>query len=269
MSNSKRTHTLFTGSLFAAGLLSGAYGLNASAQQRGDSEWQISLGAGAMEVASPWTGANNQVVLVPYLDISKGNWHVNGDNLLGYQMQLDQSWGISVGLGVRNDGYDSLNLALNELSEHPLFDGYEEPDTEAVVNLGITYGWLSLDASRDVSNNSQSDSLSLSADIPIYHANNGLDIAASASIDWYDSHYVNYYYGVAGKQIDNSVGRVGYETGAAVNFGLGIRALVPISERWSMTGIISRTKLDNDIANSPLVDANYQDTAVLMFVFEL
>lgn len=269
MSIVKHRNKHFAALLYVAAFLTAAIGLNANAQESSASKWDIRLGAGAVAVSAPWAAANDQGALFPYFDISKGNWRFNGTNLVGYQMQLSKSFGVSVGIGARRDGYDSDNIWLNKLKKHQIFDGYIEPDTEAVVNYGVTYGWLALEASKDVSNKSDSNSVSLSFEMPVYQFNNGSRISATAAIDWYDSNYVHYYYGVAGEQVSNSVGRVAYHISAATNFGLGIGALYPISDRWSVMGIISRTKLDDNIVNSPLVDSDYQDSAALVFVFQL
>lgn len=260
---------LLTALLYGTAFATSGIGPNAMAQAQHSSDWNLAVGVGAMVVSAPWKGANNQVALVPNFDISKGNWHFNGDDLIGYQVQLNESWGASVGLGVRADGYDGDGVWLNKLKRHPVFDGYKEPDTEAVVNYGISYRWLALHASTDVSNNSDATSASLSAAYPLVQMTDGLTVTATASIDWYDAEYVNYYYGVAGNQVNTSVGRTAYRAGAATNYGLGVSAAYPISDRWTVMGMLSRTKLDDPIINSPLVDSKYQDVAVVLLTFRL
>jgi outer membrane protein len=236
------------------------------ASRADDSEWEVALGAGAINSSNPWKGAGDQIALIPFVDIRKGNWHVNGDDLIGYHTQIDDSWSASLGIGFRDDGYDSDDLVLNHIKSHQVFDGYDTPDTETVVNYGISYGWISLGGSRDVSGNSDAYSASLSTEIPIYQAGSRVSISAIASVDWYGSSYVNYYYGISGNQIDDSVGRVKYHTGDATNVSIGISASYKISDLWSVMGILSRTKLDDSIVDSPLIDADYVDSAGFIFV---
>ena len=236
------------------------------ADQTVDPEWEIALGAGAINVSSAWKGAGNQVLLFPLIDIRKGNWHFNGDDLIGYHTQIGDSLSASVGLGFRSDGYDSDDFSLNKVKDHEVFDGYHTPDTETVVNYGLTYGWISLGGSYDISGKSDAHSASLSSEIPIYQAGNRFSINAVASIDWYDDGYVNYYYGISGNQIDNSVGRSEYHSGAATNLEIGISVSYQISDRWSAMGIMSRTKLDDSIVDSPLTDSKYIDSAGFIFV---
>jgi outer membrane protein len=239
---------------------------DSTANQTGDSEWEVALGAGAIAVSTPWKGAGHQVALVPFIDMRRGNWHFNGDDLIGYHTQIGDSLSASVGLGFRSDGYDSDGLWLNKMKDHQVFDGYNTPDTETTVNYGITYGWVSLEGSRDVSGKSDANSTSLSAEIPIYQVGKRLSINAIASVDWYDDSYVNYYYGISGKQIDDSVGRTKYHSGDATNFAIGVSGSYQISDRWSVMGILSRTKLDDSIVDSPLTDSDYMNSAGFIFI---
>ena len=239
-----------------------------TAQESDVTDWNIQLGVGVVQASDLWTDAKNKATPISYWSISKGNWHSNTNNLIGYRVQFTELWSASVGIGARNDGYDDHYVQRTRGEAGRVFDGYMEPDTEAVINYGISYRWISLDASTDVSNKSDSNSASLAVEIPIYEMDNGLSISTTASVDWYDSNYVNHYYGVAGEQVDDVVGRVAYRSSAATNYGLSISAVYPISERWSLMGAISRTKLDDNIVNSPLVDTDYQNVAALQFSYQ-
>jgi outer membrane scaffolding protein for murein synthesis (MipA/OmpV family) len=240
----------------------------AMAQESDVTDWNIQIGVGVEQASDIWTGTKNKVTALPDFSISKGNWHSNTGNLVGYRVQFTELWSASVGIGARNDGYDDdyIQRTLGEAAR--VFDGYVEPDTEAVVNYGVSYGWMSLDVSTDVSNKSDSNSASLAVEITIYQLDNGLSISTTASVDWYDSNYVNHYYGVAGEQVDDVVGRVAYRSSAAINYGIGVNAVYPIGESWSVMGVVSRTKLDDNIVNSPLVDTDHQNLAALMVVYQ-
>ena len=252
--------------MYVAALAAAATSPDSRASQAGDPEWEVALGTGAINVSSAWKGADDQIELVPFIDIRKGNWHFNGDDLVGYHTQIGDSLSASIGLGFRSDGYDSGNLSFNKVKKHRVFDGYRAPDTETIFNYNIRYGWLSLGGSHDISGKSDAYSANLSAEVPIYQAGYRLSINAIASVDWYDDSYVNYYYGISGKQIDDSVGRIGYHAGAATNLEVGISVSYLINDRWSVMGIMSRTKLDDSIVDSPLIDSDYVDSAGFIFV---
>lgn len=238
------------------------------AQESDVTDWNIQLGVGVVQASDLWTDAKNKATPIPYFSISKGNWHSNTNNLIGYGVQFTELWSASVGIGARNDGYNDDYVQRTPGEAGRVFDGYVEPDTEAVINYGISYRWISLEASTDVSNQSDSNSASLAVEIPIYEMDNGLSISTTASVDCYDSNYVNYYYGVAGEQVDDVVGRVAYRPSAATNYGLSVNAVYPIGESWSVMGVVSRTKLDDNIINSPLVDTDHQNLAALMVVYQ-
>lgn len=254
--------------LFVATELASTFISRAYAQENEEAQWDIAVGAVALSTSAAWKGGNTQYALLPYLDASKGNWRFNMETPIGYQVELNEILSVSVGLGVRDDGYDSNDLTLNKLSKHQIFDGYEKPDAEVLAKYGVTYGWLALEASRDVSNNSKSNAVSLSLEVPVYRHDNGFSLSTAVSAHWHDSDYVNYYYGVAGSNIDNSVGRVAYESNAATNYDLRINAMYEISDNWVAMGSVSRTILDNNIANSPLISSDHQDTAVLMLAYK-
>jgi outer membrane scaffolding protein for murein synthesis (MipA/OmpV family) len=67
--------------------------------------------------------------------------------------------------------------------------------------------------------------------------------------------------------VDDVAGRVAYRSSAATNYGLSVSAVYPIGKRWSMMGVVSRTELDDNIVNSPLVDTDHQNVAALYFVY--
>ncbi len=121
------------------------------AQESDVTDWNIQLGVGAVQASDLWTGAKNEIRPIPYLDVRKGNWHFNTKNLIGYRIQFNELWSVSAGVGARNDGYEDDYVQRSKLATSQVFDGYDEPDTEAVLNYGIAYGWLSLDATCCIS----------------------------------------------------------------------------------------------------------------------
>ncbi len=268
MSISNHPGKLFAFSLSAL-ICSGIVPSACAQHEHVDLQSDVRIGVGLMGASTAWTGNNTDVSLVPFFDASIGNWHFNGDNPIGYQVELSESWSISAGIGMRNDGYDSNPFTLSKLSGHQVFDDYDKPDTEVIANYGVTWGWLAFDASRDISNSSESNTVSLSAEFPVYQSATGFRLSTRVSMDWYDSNYVNYYYGVANEQANDSVGRVAYQSSAALNYEWGINATYRLSERWMMMGSISRTKLDNNIFSSPLIDSDFRDSAVLLLMFQL
>ena len=237
------------------------------AQDGTDGKWDLKLGVGALTTSDFWTDTESQVTPISHFELSKGNWRFNPKNLVGYQFTFNERWNATVGVGIREDGYDRSFSRRDRNAVSDVFDGYKERDTEAVFNYSLGYDdWLSIDATRDVSGKSDSNSASLSVEVPIYQKVAGLSISATASINWYDSNYVNYYYGVSDRQIDDAVGRGAYKAGDAINYEFGLSAAYPVTKRWTVMASLTHTGLDSDITDSPLVDTNHQNAAALVLV---
>ena len=223
--------------------------------------WDIKLGLGAAAVSSPWQGVDNQVVAMPMINITKGNWHIGGEGLVSYEFDLSHDIDFHLGVGYRDDGYDGF--LMNKSSKSKVFDGYKSPDGEFLINYGLSYKFLTFSASRDVSNKSESNSASLSANIPLYQDDNGLKVMANVSALWYDTDYVNYVYGVSANNAELSVGRTTYQTSSAVNYNAGLRLLYPINKQLTITSAFNYTLLDDSIADSPLIGKDHQSALFL------
>lgn len=231
------------------------------AQQAGEQQWDIKAGAMVTSYSTPWVGGEHQNDPFPFFDARYENWHIGGERLLSYQAVEDEQWELVVGLDYRDDGYQS------DFGDHPLFSGYDSPDAEVIAHLGISYGILSMQATQDVSDNSESSTLSMLLKYPLYKNRSGLMLDVSAAAHWYSDDYVNYYFGVEGNQVNDAVGRSAYQGDAAVNYELGVNAMYPLNKQWILIGSLSRTKLDDEIVDSPLIEEDYQEIARLILAY--
>ncbi|MFT4926006.1 MAG: outer membrane scaffolding protein for murein synthesis (MipA/OmpV family) [Phenylobacterium sp.] len=234
-------------------------------------QWDVTLGLGAMSVAMPWKGIDRQTAALPYFDLSYGNWQFSAEQLVKYQYPLPVGENISVfaGLNYRDDSYDAKGTLFSETSDDPVFADYERLDGEVLFNAGVQWNDLSFSIAQDVSDNTSATSAHLAWELPLYTSSFGLMVNASAKVNWYSEDYVNYYYGIAGDQIKNSVGRVAYQADAATNVELGLNVVYPINQSWAVVGFLSRTRLDDSITDSPLIDSQYSDTVALMLTHRM
>jgi outer membrane protein len=247
------------------------YGVAAAENQASTdetSEWTFKLGAGVMANSQAWKGVDTEGAVDGYFEANIGNWYFNFENPVVYKTDVNTWSSVYLGIGLRSDIYENPNFAINDVPESAIFKGYEDPDLETIINYGATLGWVSIDASTDVSNNSESDTLALTLEIPVYEGSTGFSISTSLSANWMDSNYVNYYYGISGSQIDNSVGRTKYEASSATNYGIAIEAMYPINDQWVVVGGLSHTVLADEISDSPLIDSDFQDEAMLMVIYQ-
>lgn len=172
------------------------------------------------------------------------------------------------GLGIRYDGYDSNDFAVNELSNDEVFEGYDKPDTETVINFGMSYGWLFLEASSDISNQSKSNIVSLSLEVPAYESESGFSIFTTTTAHWLDANYINYYYGIICSQANESFGRIAYHAHSAMQYEIGIKTVYPVNKNWALIGSENHAILSKEKTNSPLIDSDYQDKALLLIAYQ-
>ena len=226
-----------------------------SAQQNDPLQWDVKIGPRLESYSTPWVGGDHQNEWFPYMSASYGNWKIGGNSqsLLSYQAIKNQTWGLSMGLGYRDDGYDS------GFSDDPVFSGYDAPDADITAFVGLSYDSLFIQASQDVSSNSESSALSITLKHPLYRSQAGFMLNVSAAAHWYDKDYVNYNYGVNEDQVNAAVGRTVYQGDAALNLDLGLSAIYRINKQWMLIGSVNLIELDDEITDSPLIDDDHAD----------
>ena len=237
-------------------------------EQEQEQEWEFQAGSMLLTQSSVWEGGNNLVSLFPYFGASYGNWRFNVETPVAYQSHLTDNLSYSVALRIRDEGYNSDDFNLNSFDKDPIFEGYRTPDTEALASLGLQYGWFSFEASRDISNQSDANSASLSVEMPVYDNEDDLSITMGISAEWYDDKYVNYYYGVAQEQVNTQVGRTAYNGDAAINYSLSFRSAYALNESWMLMADARHTLLDDNITDSPLVGSDSQSSFALMIIYQ-
>lgn len=267
MSKLNQNNPLFSNLLWMLIIFSGGYVGSSYAEEMSktetESEWEIKIGAGVGQQSSPWMGGDTYSEAIPYLEASLGHWVIGGEGLINYEVEVTDLWGLTIGIDTRDDGYQS------DFGNAAFFDGYEAPDEEVIAKVGVAYSGFSIEVNQDVSNKSDSTAVSLSFELPIYETQKGFSVNLTTAVLGYSSDYVNYYYGVTDQQANNSVGRFAYQTKSAVNYGVGITAVYPFAKSWILAGSISQTKLDDNIVNSPLIDKDYQNQALLLLGYQI
>lgn len=249
--------------VMAGGLFLSLASMYSNATEQGQDDWEVKIGAGALVADLPWKGVGNEFAIVPMADIKKGNWFSNEDSTIGYQfLNLNDTFTAYAGLGYRNEGYDSLFGDTSSNSK--VFDGYEAPDGELVLNYGAKFLWFGVSGHTDLSDESDATNFALSAEVPLYESAYGFGISAQAQVRWLDSDYVNTVYGISGKNINASVGRTAYQTNdSAVNVTFGLNAYYQLTPEITLIGSVSRTELDSVISKSPLVGDDTMDVAFI------
>lgn len=218
---------------------------------------------GCTDIVPPLEGAGTKITAIPFIEASRGDWHFGGKGLVRYQTVVGGGLSLTIGIDYRDDGYQS------DYGNDPGFSGYSSPREEIIAKLAASHGWLTANATQDISHRSESSTASLALEIPVDVRQKRLKININTTAHWYSRDYVHYHYGIEGQQIENSTGRIAYQGKAAVNYEAGLSGLYLINRRWIIIGSLSRTRLDDVITNSPLIEKRYQNKALMVFVYQL
>lgn len=238
-----------------------------AAQNQGD-EWKIRVGGATIAADLPWKALDGQIASVPYINASYGNWSFGVENLIRYQASASADVFAFVGLNLRDEAYNSDYSLLRKESKAKVFDGYESPEPEAIVQAGVSWHFLHASIEQDISNKSQSLAAQASIDIPLYRNQRGLMIKGNLGARWLSEDYVNYYYGISRSQENESVGRSYYQTNSATNYVTKLNVLYPINMRWAIMAEVSLTKLDDPIVDSPLIDDDSVMSAIVSITYQ-
>lgn len=85
-----------------------------------------------------------------------------------------------------------------------------------------------------------------------------VDFVPFASVSYQSEDYVDYYFGVTDKEA--RANRKAYKGDATVNYGLGYKLVVPITDNWQISQVSQYTRLGSGISDSSIVDSANQWT---------
>ncbi|MEH6447081.1 MAG: MipA/OmpV family protein [Oleispira sp.] len=243
--------------------------LNSPQVHSNQDTWEIKAGLAPLSASLPWKGMDDQNVLVPYLDVRKGNWSFGVENIVHYQYPVGDDITLSTGINLRDQGYKNQSSVFRGSSPDPVFIDYKIPNQEIAASASIRWWLLSIAVNQDISNNSHSTSIKSSIDLPLYRYKNSIQIKATANELWYSADYVDYYFGVKSNQENPALGRYRYNGKETVNHQFTLNAIISFGPRWEFRSIISRTTLGKGIYDSPLIGTRYENKAIFALSYLL
>ncbi|MGB1263237.1 MAG: MipA/OmpV family protein [Cognaticolwellia sp.] len=217
-------------------------------------EWKFSAGLGLYTKNAAWKEIDSQIGVAPLISASYGNWQFLKDGLVSYSVLDEDDFGFSVGINARDGGYDSSSFLASKSSDALVFNGYKSPSEEVTIKVNGNWQFLELNLEQDVSGHSKGLTADLGAKFPLLMLDNGFILNASATVHWQSSDFANYIYGIAGEQIDNSLGRTAYSLDSVTNYSLGLSGFYKLNKAWNLIASVNYTKLDNAVSDSPLID---------------
>jgi outer membrane scaffolding protein for murein synthesis (MipA/OmpV family) len=250
-----------------AALFMGTVSITAAADDIPQESWEITIGALGLSIEPAWRGLTRQNTAIPYLSASKGNWQLGGgDSLIRYHFRSDL--GFFAGLGYQDDGYGGL-LMGNSDNAHEVFDDYDTPDGQAVVELGLEFGWFSLTTAHSIFSSVDTFTVEAELSVPVWQIEDKLSISLDLTMQSTNANYAQHFFGVSREQADPSVGRTVYLIDNSDNWSIGLSAIYRFNRHWGVLGEYSRQHFDDKIAASPLMDQEEQDIFILGLLYQL
>ncbi|WP_288129555.1 MipA/OmpV family protein [Microbulbifer sp.] len=208
---------------------------------------QWGVGLGVIVQSSPYQGSDSTVTQV-----------IPAITYLGERLQ----WlGPTVRYGLL--GSDRLRLALNatyrvgayEEDDSAALSGLGDRDNTLMAGIGLVYDGPS---GIDVDFRYQHDVLDrVGGGTAEFRVSRGFNTgnfrwAPSVGVKWLSSDLANYDFGVpvSGARVS----RPAYDVGSSTNFAIGIGGMLELTEHWRVILDVGAEYLDDNIADSPIVD---------------
>lgn len=231
--------------------------------------WQFEAGAGVLSQQQVWKKMPAVTSAIPYFIASNGAWRLGFEqgNLVSYSFVQDENFRLYAGAGIRDNGYDADTSLSSTLSDDPVFNGYQAPDTEITGSIGMRWYWFSVQLAQQLNEDRNAQVADLALELPLYQHSSGFRLMAVATASWMNEDYTQRIYGVAPGNQNLSVGRPVFQPEAEVNYRLDLRVQYPLSVQTVLLGSAGVTQLADNLQQSPLVDEKRSIDAMLLLVY--
>lgn len=221
-------------------------------------DWSLSVGGGAVVFDTPWKKMPLQYAVLPYIDAEYGRWRFGVESGIVQYRLTPKNWQLllSAGLDYRDEGYDSLFNFNSDLSDDPVFSGYNAPDAEVTARLNLNWWYFSSNIRQDISGQSDGSSALLRFMYPLWQSQGGVQLRFGGSVEWLSARYADALYGIKPDNVNQDVGRLPYQADAATNYQIAIGFIYPFNQRWALHAQLAQTYLADSIRQSPLVDTS-------------
>lgn len=240
------------GRALAVALLSGVVAQAAegpaAAQPPGPDRLRWSLGLAVISSPEPYVGADDELLVVPALNLSYKRFAFRGI-FASYRLLERDGFTVEATLRPRFQGY--------EVDDSPALAGLRDRSKSA--DLGLTVGWegerigVQLTPLTDFLGRSGGQELGLELYLPLEFGR--LRLQPRAGGVWQSADLVDYYYGV--RPAEARPGRPAYAAGSTT---AGLLAVYPW-RRWILQGFVRFEQLGGEIEESPIVDRTRAVTA--------
>lgn len=220
------------------------------------SQW--GLGAGVAVVQKPYRDIDTDVLPLPLLSY-ENRWISAAVPRLDLKLNASEAFSLRLRAKYAGDGYDA--------DDSPYLSGME--DRKGGVWAGGAMIWktgivdLSAEVLGDVSGESKGTRAKLLAERRF--ASGAFGITPRVGVEWVDSKFVDYYYGVKTSEV--RADRAFYEGESTANVEVGVRMDYTLARRHTLFLDASATRFGSGIKDSPLVDSSSQTALSLGYIY--
>lgn len=220
---------------------------------------QLSAGLLFGTSSSVYKGADSEVDLMPMISFRSGRFFIDGVSA-GFSLLESETFELDIFAEYGGGGYKA--------SDSNYLVGMKRRKSSIDAGVSASYmsdfGMFNLILKSDVSSIHDGQEVSFSYGVPLYESD-GLAVMSSVGVSWQSGRLVDYYYGVSTAEARS--GRPAYKADGTVNTFAGIDFSYHLWEQWEMMLSLQGQYLGEEIRNSPLVDKDYEASAMIGVIY--
>lgn len=213
-----------------------------------------SFGAAALVWDQPYVGGDTEVSALPFVQGQWRDFFLQGTTL-GYGFLKEDAFKLSA----------LLNLRLNHLESEDLDPALPIEERKRTVEAGVGLSMplverITLDAHALIDVLDRHGGYEVGLRLSRASIMGNLILAPSVGVSLLSKDFTAYYYGL---QPGEAGVAAGYEPGDVIVPQLGLSAFYPLNPQWTLTGLLGARYLGSDIGDSPLMDAEWENTLLI------
>lgn len=210
----------------------------------------IGIGYG---VTTPIYHNDKNDYVLPIVDLEYEKFFLKGGSTyglsLGYKVIEEDNYVLSL-YGMPFGGYEVKNSDMKSG-----YKGIDDRDTHLMGGVELAYypGFYELETKVVAEYGEEGGHFNFSISRP-YQVTSNLTLVPAINYVYYDSNFVDYYFGIDSNEVNGDKITKTYSGEAAYRIGIGILGNYRINDAVSLMGFTGVTKLSKEISNSPIVD---------------
>lgn len=206
----------------------------------------FSAGVGVVLSDKPYKGMDNELYVIPLIDLRIEKFYMQGPKL-GYELWQDEGFTFEAIAQYRFDGYDD--------SDASAVSGMDDRDHTIDYGLGLKYdmkewGQIGIEWLADLMDNHNGQEIEVRYSYD--WRQDQLTLTPFVGFSWLSDNIIDYYYGVRPGEV--RAGRAAYEGRDTINWFTGLTVRYTIDQRWSLFSMFNWEFYGDEISDSPIVD---------------